>query len=1107
MKPGFALTLSDDGIRLLHRTPRGWMLVGDADLENEAVEDTLRFLRKTATALAPEGVRTKLVLPNSQILYTEVTAPGPDEDSRRAQIEAALAERTPYPIEDLAYDWSGTGETVKVAVVTRLTLSEAEAFAEEHRFNPVCFVSIPEADAFDGEPFFGLTARAADHLPTGATMERDERPVRIVGIVDAVPLAGAPEEAGTLEAVVTQADAGETPAEDGLPATEDLDAALPEDAPARVAETDTAPADALPADAIPSDMPLADWSAAAPTDVPGLPEDGPAAVEELPVAAEPSAPDDDPDATAQAMATLAAEAAATLAADAQPVFAAARQDDGGGVSAQVAPMAGNEPEDSEPDEGTQADATPEPSFAEAASGAARTDKAPAPAETLPAHSPANEVPEAPFAVVDPDGPTDGPLAADAVDATPRTPPLVGGAGFTSRRKLPFGALPPQPSDPGLRPAPRLGPVSSPVGVTAPTLAESDGTDAAEADLPKAAPGAALGEALRKRAGKKAAPPRLAGLRAEPVAPRGGTTAPVSTQLPLRRTAKTAAQESEDLTIFGARRGPAVGGKPRYLGPALIGGLIALIGLVGLWSSLSGDDSAGTEPQTTTLQQSAVEAPAAVPATATDGSTEADGPATPATESDTATTEAASDPALADASLAPLPEAASTVATADPAAADTPPGETAADMPADTATASAEGSTAATVAAAAPQPTATAQPDAPAANAPPPAVESATGPATTAEGTGTNAAQSRSDTTAADSITGETPPTTPDAAALPTGQALLHDAPLAPQPLPLPFGALVKYGPDGLIIPSPEGVQTPTGITLFLGKPPVAPKVRPAKIEAAATAAVAPVPPAEGANATPASAAETPVFADPKLKGKRPAPRPASLQGASGQGAQDQGAATPDAAPLVPVDPRHAARQPKSRPAEILTRAAAAQPAPAPEAVPPAPVTGGTKLAVAQSRRPADRPSDVSKAVESALAAAVAEPEPAAAVTPVVALAPEPAPAPIVPQVDTEAAVAEASSVEIDEPEPVSAAPGIPTRASVAKQATYANAIDLGKVNLIGIMGSSSDRRALIRTSNGRYVRVKVGDRFDGGRVASIGNGQLTYVKGGRTIVLKMLAAG
>ena len=103
-------------------------------------------------------------------------------------------------------------------------------------------------------------------------------------------------------------------------------------------------------------------------------------------------------------------------------------------------------------------------------------------------------------------------------------------------------------------------------------------------------------------------------------------------------------------------------------------------------------------------------------------------------------------------------------------------------------------------------------------------------------------------------------------------------------------------------------------------------------------------------------------------------------------------------------------------------------------------------------------------------------------------APEPAPVP----------------EEIDEPEPVAAAPSIPTSASVAKQATIAGAISLREINLIGVYGASSSRRALVRLANGRMLRVKIGDRIDGGQVTAIGEGQLTYVKGGRSHVLRMI---
>lgn len=79
----------------------------------------------------------------------------------------------------------------------------------------------------------------------------------------------------------------------------------------------------------------------------------------------------------------------------------------------------------------------------------------------------------------------------------------------------------------------------------------------------------------------------------------------------------------------------------------------------------------------------------------------------------------------------------------------------------------------------------------------------------------------------------------------------------------------------------------------------------------------------------------------------------------------------------------------------------------------------------------------------------------------------------------------------------------PSRANVAREATVRNAIRLNQVNLIGVYGKPSDRRALIRLSNGRYKKVQIGDRLDGGKVAAIGEDELRYVKNGRSIILKM----
>lgn len=79
----------------------------------------------------------------------------------------------------------------------------------------------------------------------------------------------------------------------------------------------------------------------------------------------------------------------------------------------------------------------------------------------------------------------------------------------------------------------------------------------------------------------------------------------------------------------------------------------------------------------------------------------------------------------------------------------------------------------------------------------------------------------------------------------------------------------------------------------------------------------------------------------------------------------------------------------------------------------------------------------------------------------------------------------------------------PTRAYVAEQATTRVRMNLSQVNLLGTYGAGNSRRALVRLPSGRIVNLSVGDQVDGGRVQSIGDGRLGYVKSGRTVTLAM----
>ena len=235
MKPTFALDFRDGQVTLLHRTSRGWSLVGSAAFGAPDFDETLSYLRSTAMGLSPRGITTKLILPNEQILYTDVDVGASDGSRRRRLIRLALEGRTPYPVDDLVWDWCGEGPTVKVAVIAKETLAEAEGFAAAHRFNPVSFVSVPEAGAFDGEPFFGPTALAPSILGEADKVERDAEPVVILREAPK-PEPGPAITEADLEPPVVDARDLEAEAE-----AAELAAALPTDAPAAEVPSDAAP--------------------------------------------------------------------------------------------------------------------------------------------------------------------------------------------------------------------------------------------------------------------------------------------------------------------------------------------------------------------------------------------------------------------------------------------------------------------------------------------------------------------------------------------------------------------------------------------------------------------------------------------------------------------------------------------------------------------------------------------------------------------------------------------------------------------------------------------------------------------------------------------------
>jgi len=188
MKPNFALDLTFNGITLLHRAGEaGWHVVGEVALDAPSLGDDLAALRKKANTLDPSGMRTKIVIPDEQIRYLDIPAASAPHGDHDAAAADALDGATPYALDELAFDWTVSATRLHVAAVARETLDEAESFAIEHGFNPVCFVAAPGQDIYTGEPFFGVTERGE----AAGSVERDIGPMARLG---ALPETGSDAE-------------------------------------------------------------------------------------------------------------------------------------------------------------------------------------------------------------------------------------------------------------------------------------------------------------------------------------------------------------------------------------------------------------------------------------------------------------------------------------------------------------------------------------------------------------------------------------------------------------------------------------------------------------------------------------------------------------------------------------------------------------------------------------------------------------------------------------------------------------------------------------------------------------------------------------------------
>lgn len=1034
MKPNFALNLSHDGISLLHRAKTGWMPVGEVRLDSPSLNDRLEQLRRTAIELDQTGLTSKLIIPTTQILFTELDAPGPDTAARETQIREGLVGLTPYSVGDLIFDYRVKGDRVDVAVVARETLREAEAFAAQFKFNPVSFVGAAGGDQFSGEPFFGTTGAADTLLEKGDIVVPDEAPARPAGPTRQKPkLAPIKLTHRSDVAAAPIASSPPQPAERDRVAAADPKATKPDRANKKRRRARRAKA--------------AREDAASPV---------------APVIAEPSAPDPKPAADPAITISFTSRRNPSLSGRA-PQGPSAPVEAGLGLGASAEALYAAPPPAL--DETESDDIPPMPSWQKPVNGR-RNGQGQGPA-TLPVTSGRLTIDQKPVVTVPP-----APVQSAEAKLAAMPPPTI------ARR---------------------------------PTRREAIAASSAEAKAMTV-----FGERAQPVPSAK---PRYLGLTLTILLLLAFGVAALWSSL--------FRDEPVDVPL------PVAGSQVPVAVPAASTGSGSGASGVETDDIASGEDTAlnaaAPEPSPTDVAPSVVDTPPVVDTARVQ----------PAPGEETF----AALPSVQEAPLARAPPAG-TQAPAPEQALNTeaaPPAEPIL-SPEVEAPVTSEGL---------PPPDRVLE-------APPTVLEAerryaATGiwqldPEPLAEPIGAGQlgdVQTASvDATLSLDRFAPLPETAPDSR---PGTALGTP--------PSRLRASFDLDERGLVAATPDGNLSPDGTLVYLGSPPLAPGVRPGTaapivappgpvvLDPLATETQAETQPetaSEGEGVESASVPDTVVVSEPlPSEGAPDAPVNGEVPRQNSAGAAET------APPFVPGDTTAAVE------AAIAESALADQVA---EPVGPVPTDPPEEEAqplppeLEEMRRflPVARPGDVDEtsntsspgpvtdiAVERELARAVPGPRPlsaqeisaeqaraeaeadeadaAQASELAIAASRLPARRPNSVAERAEAARAEASPPETEAestPEPdiqVAAAvvPSIPSRATVSRAATEENVLRLNAVNLIGVYGAPSERRALVRLRTGRYVKVEVGDRVDGGRVAAIGQDELRYVKGGRNITLKM----
>lgn len=153
MHPQFTLDLALEAIRLLYDLHGEPCVIGDVAVFGDDLPLRMTKLLSLAAKLSTPPIPTTTVVPREHVLYRTLQLDMAREVEERDVLDFVCRELQ-LNKDEICVDWVIDGSEIHIAAVEKLTLLEANDFAQKHGFVPTLFTSSVRNGKFPRKPRF-----------------------------------------------------------------------------------------------------------------------------------------------------------------------------------------------------------------------------------------------------------------------------------------------------------------------------------------------------------------------------------------------------------------------------------------------------------------------------------------------------------------------------------------------------------------------------------------------------------------------------------------------------------------------------------------------------------------------------------------------------------------------------------------------------------------------------------------------------------------------------------------------------------------------------------------------------------------------------------------